>query len=449
MDAVPGTDGRRFASGPAVPGETVSRDRLTLALVVLLAAHTVAIPLILRVAFGTARAETIVGQVERVVRRSQAADSWRPMMAAQAYADANPGGDIYEEIFFRRRIKFQYAPTSLLSVDHLSRGALNRLSWTAFWITVGFTVLVFRDALRRNGPVPALSLIVVAGLAMTFYPLLKGYTLGQIQVWVDALFACAVWGWLRGWKWAAGIALGLACLIKPPLAPLALWALLRGEWRLGAGFAFACATGLVLSVVLYGVPSHLSYVRVLSYIAERGEAYYPNQSFNGLLNRWFENGANLTFDDHAFSPPHPIVSAGTALTSVVLLALALVVPIWTCRGDRRLDLAIMTLTATMASPIAWEHHYGVLLPVFAMLTPVTLEQRPLGGWTGPMLALAFLLTAQYLEPAQLLALTSWNPLQSYVLFGGLLVLALAYAGLSRSEHRSRRATHHERAHPST
>ena len=30
---------------------------------------------------------------------------------------------------------------------------------------------------------------------------------------------------------------------------------------------------------------HIDYLRVLSYMAERGEAYFPNQSVNGLLNR--------------------------------------------------------------------------------------------------------------------------------------------------------------------
>jgi hypothetical protein len=406
-------------------------NRLTLALATLLALHVVAIPLMLRIAFRTPRQETIVGHVEQLARHEQAADSWRPMAAAQAFADGNPGQDIYDEIFFKRKVKFQYAPTSLLYVRHLSRAALNVLSWAAFWVAVAVTVLIFRDAHARKAPaLPAL--LLVAGLAATFYPLVKGYTLGQIQVWVDAMFACSVWAWLRGWKRTAGIALGLACLIKPPLAPLALWAVLRREWRLAAGFAATCALGVALSVAVYGVASHLSYARVLSYIAERGEAYYPNQSFNGLLNRWYANGTNLEFDDHAFSPPHPIVTPATAGFAVALYALALLLPVRMRSRDGRFDLAIIALTATMASPIAWEHHYGVLLPVFALIVPAALDQRPLGRWTAPMLTASFLLTAQYLQPAQRLASTPFNPLQSYVLLGAALLLVLAFAGVLRS-----------------
>jgi hypothetical protein len=112
--------------------------------------HAVLIPLTLRVAFGTARDETIVGQVEHFFRRSQAADSWRPMEAARAYAAERPGSDIYEEIFFRRKVKFQYAPTSFLYIGHFSRSTLNALSWAAVWVTVALTVMLFRDAEQNS-----------------------------------------------------------------------------------------------------------------------------------------------------------------------------------------------------------------------------------------------------------------------------------------------------------
>ena len=251
-------------------------------LLLLLFVHAVVIPLTLRAVFRTPRAETIVGPLEFFYRRTQSADSWRPMEAARAYAAESPGRDLYEEIFFRRKVKFQYAPTSLLYIGHLSRSALNLLSWVAVWVTVVLSVMVFRDVLqgssglaRQQGP---RSVLVVASLAagclgLTFYPLIKGYTLGQIQVWVDALFASVVWAWNRGWKLTAGTALGLACLIKPPLAPLAVWAIARREWRMTAGVVATCAVGLAASIATYGIPSHLTYPRVLAFIAARGEAY--------------------------------------------------------------------------------------------------------------------------------------------------------------------------------
>ena len=231
-------------------------------------------------------------------------------------------------------------------------------------------------AARPAEPAPRAALlacsVAAACLALTFYPLLKGYTLGQIQVWVDALFALVVWAWLRGWQVTAGAALGLACLIKPPLAPVALWAVVvvNGALRLAspprAPSAWRCRSRPMES--RRTCPIRGSW----TFIAARGEAYYPNQSFNGLLNRWFHNGDSLVFEDHAFSPPHPIVAAGTTIAAVMLLGLAFLLPLIRPHRDRRLDLPILALTATVISPIAWEHHYGVALPLFAVVLPVSL-----------------------------------------------------------------------------
>src|SRR4051794_10821039 len=97
-----------------------------------------------------------------------------------------------------------------------------------------------------------------------------------------------------------------------------MWAGLRREWRMLAGVATAVCGGLALSVYVYGIESHLSYVRVLTFISARGEAYFPNQSMNGLLNRWVGNGSNLHFERDAFSAVNGFVSAGSTITAMVL-----------------------------------------------------------------------------------------------------------------------------------
>ncbi len=64
-----------------------------------------------------------------------------------------------------------------------------------------------------------------------------------------------------------------------------LWALLRREWRFAAAFAATASWGLAGSIMAYGFANHVDYLRVLEFLAERGETFYPNQSVNGLLNR--------------------------------------------------------------------------------------------------------------------------------------------------------------------
>jgi hypothetical protein len=181
----------------------------------------------------------------------------------------------------------------------------------------------------------------------------------------------------------------------------------------------------------------VSYLRVLSFISQRGEAYYPNQSINGLLNRWLSNGDNLHFQDFEFSPPNAAVSAATIAAAGMLLLFALFVPALRQPDDPRFDLPLMAATATIISPIAWEHHYGVFPPIMAVLAPAVLDHARAPRQAGLLLALSFILIAQYFAPAQRLANTVFNPLQSYVFFGALLLLATGYTGMMRESHRRR------------
>jgi hypothetical protein len=127
------------------------------------------------------------------------------------------------------------------------------------------------------------------------------------------------------------------------------------------------------------------------------------------------------------------VSRATITAAIVLLLLALIVPALRQRDDPRFDLPLMAATATIISPIAWEHHYGVWPPILALLVPAVLDLTEARRRVAAALSIAFVLTAQYFSPVQLLADTAWNPLQSYVFFGAVLLIATAY-GVMVSAH---------------
>ena len=98
-----------------------------------------------------------------------------------------------------------------------------------------------------------------------------------------------------------------------------------------------------------------------------------------------------------------------------------------------IDMSLVMLSLTIASPVAWEHHCGVLFPVFAVMLPAALQVRPFGRWTLPLFWIGFTLTSQsFVTLTNLLAGTRLNVLQSYIFFGGLLVLAMLYR-MSRLE----------------
>ncbi len=238
---------------------------------------------------------------------------------------------------------------------------------------------------------------IAAGFTLTFYPIVKAYTLGQLQVWINGLFAVALLCWALGWKSFSGFLVGLTCLMKPHYGLFLAWALLRAEWRFMAVCAATVAAGLGAAVLVFGFANHIDYLRVVSFLGERGEAYYPNHSINGLLNRIMsiadpEQYKNLEFVAGHFPPFNPWVYGLTVSSSAAILAAALLHRSTTGDPARLYDFCLMALSCTMASPIAWEHHYGILLPIFAVLVvAVAPKPLPLG-----LLAAAYALASVYI-----------------------------------------------------
>ena len=60
---------------------------------------------------------------------------------------------------------------------------------------------------------------------------------------------------------------------------------------------------------------------MLRFIARHGEAFFANNSVNGIVNRLVFNGSNLDWEQHSFAPFHPVVYIATAATGAVLMAI--------------------------------------------------------------------------------------------------------------------------------
>lgn len=263
-------------------------------------------------------------------------------------------------------------------------------------------------------------------VALCFYPLLKAWSLGQIQTFITVLVSGALLAWARGRTALAGVLLGLCCAIKPQWGVLLLWGALRGQWRFVLAAGISLAALVVPAVLLYGLASFFDYLSVLSYIGKHGESFYANQSLNGLLHRWLGNGNNLKWVKDAFPPYHAVVHVLTVLTSATLLGAMLW---WRRRRPAGpLDLGLAVLCLTMASPVAWEHHYGILLPLSALMLGHAWARQAAGaplprGWWG-LLALSLAAVGQNLSFFNALAATPLNPLQSYLFFGAIGYLLL-------------------------
>jgi len=373
-------------------------------------------------------------------------DSWRHMYNALEYFDDPQQQSRYSELFFEKQIKFIYPPTSLLlfkpfstfSVEQVVSRA-NLISWclivlSAFLVarilSISIQRYLYADMTRGERWIVYL---LSSGFTILFYPIMRSFRLGQAQTWLYVLFVAAIWLWLEDRKGFSGVAIGVICLVKPQLGLLAFWGLFRKQWRFATAIFLTAGVVGIVSIYVFGWQNHLDYLHVLSYISQRGESFHPNQSINGFLNRLLFNGTNLTWDAHLYPPYHRVIHLATTMSSAVLILFAL---FWkrplsqdedggTRHALPLLDLLIASLSFTMASPLAWEHHYSFLLPMFAYVLPLTLASRfkKVGVW---IVGLSFVLVTNYYQFTGLFAETYLNFLQSYVLFGALLFLVYLY-----------------------
>lgn len=374
--------------------------------------------------------ETALTHLGEFARGESGEDSWGPMKAGLAHVESDDPRPVYQAVLFGARIKFQYPPASLLALE-LARGLAARAGarleslLNAFtWLAVVATVVCAAAILRAGRPPGSrLAAALMATAAFLFYPLLKAYTLGQVQAWISALLALLLLSWQAGRRGLAGVLLGLVCLLKPHFAAVALWAVLRREGRFALAALLTALAGVLASLLRYGLPHNLDYLPALAFLGRHGESFHPNQSLMGLMHRLLRNGNNVEWVSDAFPPFHPVVFCVAGVGSAAILGLAL---LWRRGGPGRggaMDLAAMLLACTMASPIAWEHHYGVLVPVFALLVS-DLGRPGMPGGARAVLFCSALVAANLLAPTLALADGPWNPLQSYLYFAAVASFAL-------------------------
>ena len=116
--------------------------------------------------------------------------------------------------------------------------------------------------------------------------------------------------------------------------------------------------------------------------------------------------------------------AATLASSLALLLLALLRPFRQQNRDRAIDLSLMAVSCTMASPIAWEHHYGVTLPIYAVMLATCLGDRTRLIWLG----ISYALVSTYVPVTNLLAGGPLNVLQSTLFAGAIILLVLLVTG---------------------
>jgi hypothetical protein len=244
---------------------------------------------------------------------------------------------------------------------------------------------------------------------------------------------------------AAGAVLGLAAVIKLPLALFGAYFVLRRYWGAAIGFVIVCGAAALLSVAVFGWALHVRWfeLSVLQFSREPIGAF-NNQSIPGFLARLFF-GPEVLFDWHTRPAGAAQRIAGSVLTGLLYLAAVLVSfrgsaspesrkhPTGNPHGD--LEYLLVLVLAIVASPLAWTHYYAwLLMPIAFALSPRSpFADGPTArntAWAGIFLTTPVVLHVPLSSP--LLATLHARFAVSHVLLGGLVWFALIAWSRSRA-----------------
>jgi alpha-1,2-mannosyltransferase len=201
---------------------------------------------------------------------------------------------------------------------------------------------------------------------------------------------------------------------------------MRGQRKFVAGWLTTVLLGLAISIFLFGLNNHLDYLAVLGVLAKAGESYFPNQSVNGLLNRLFDNGSVIVWEENVFPPYNAIVRWGTLVSSATIISTVLLYG--RSRKPTLLEFQLAALAFTMASPIAWEHHYGILPLIFisAYFGLQNFSHNNRRKFYYLILSVSYVLAANFLGTIYRIAESPMNIIYSYLFFGSAILALLIY-----------------------
>lgn len=329
-------------------------------------------------------------------------------------------------------------PTNLYGADELTFVNLPALALPfvpfarmgAWWAGATFAVLgavaaaVAYFQLVRLARLDARGRWLLAGLFVLNGPLFYCLREANATVMVLPLLVCALAALQSGQDSRCGGLLGVAALVKPPLALLPAYYLLRKRWAV-VGTAALVVLGVAgLSVVIFGLEVHRTWFErcVVAY-SGRPVAAFNAQSVSSFLVRFLVHRNHLDMWVPVTTTP-----GFRALNQAVTVALLLgTLAVCTrAAGQNKstavaLDFCLILCLSLVSSPLCWTHYFLLLLLPGALLLGNTIGRPSAERWTA--LAIAFALLSL---PVRGWLVDRWwlAVLVSHYLAGALLLLAI-------------------------
>lgn len=371
---------------------------------------------------------TLKDEARSFLHVRQWTDSWLPMMKSIDYFQSGPHIRIYQAKIYDTLI---YPLGSLLPMFALRKLGvgdplmLRILAWTTWLCIPGIAVVVLlmaRKLLRDRGVrVGWMAVLAVFLLALCDYPLLKGFMLGNAQTYLSFGFALLLLLWTMGRERSAGALTALLAFVKPQYGLLLIWFALRRRWNAAVACVVCAAVVLGISIAVFGLQNNLDYIGVLSGLSKKAQSHFANQSMFGTLNRMIFNGENIGYTPYVYTPYIPWVYRATLVTALVLVVGVLAFPWGKLKGSTG-DLAATGIISVAISPMAWEHHYGILLGALAWAWFAYGCWQRRAPW---LLGVAAMFALNFWSSTNLLwDKVGWNALQSYMYFAALLLVGV-------------------------
>jgi alpha-1,2-mannosyltransferase len=226
---------------------------------------------------------------------------------------------------------------------------------------------------------------LLAGLFVLSGPLFYCLRQGNSTILILPLLTAALAALVTGQGFRAGMLLGVAGLIKPPLLLLPAYYTLRLRWRVTAGSALVGAMVLGASLLWFGADVHRAwYECCIKPFTGRALVSYTAQSLSSLMARW---SCTMPADDIMWLWwPIPVSARFRALHTLLAgcLAGAALLPCWSRSGQKqdaaeRLNFCLVLCLALVTSPVCWTHYYLLLLIPAAILLGPTGGSQPTRG----------------------------------------------------------------------
>ncbi len=215
-------------------------------------------------------------------------------------------------------------------------------------------------------------------LALLYRPVGADFFFGQSAVLILFLLAAAMRLTQRRREVAAGVALGLAGLVKIfPLMAVAAFVVGR-RWRVVGSALGTVFLGLCLTVAMVGVAPTFGLLHTVNFLLDRQwltEA--ENVSLNAFASRVLWSRPGIV--PQAFAG----LAAQRALVAVVSLGIIALTARATralqAPGDLSASLALWAAAAVLVSPTAWHYDMLLLLLPFSAAVRSALRHRELSG----------------------------------------------------------------------